>query len=83
MPTINILSGRTWTKHGDDLFVFDYFGFREKYMKAFTFPICGGSTEKIWENENKTRFGMKCSEGHDKTGGKSEGSKISNNSCFK
>ena len=44
-------------------------------MKAFRCPICGGSTEKIWENENKTRFGMRCSEGHNKTGGKSEGSK--------
>jgi hypothetical protein len=40
-------------------------------MKAFKCPICGGSTEKIWENAAKTRYGMKCKKGHTKTGGKS------------
>ena len=44
-------------------------------MKDFKCPICGGSTEKIWENATRTRYGMRCREGHNKTGGKSEGSK--------
>jgi hypothetical protein len=44
-------------------------------MKDFKCPICGGSTEKIWENATKTRYGMRCTKGHNKTGGKSEGSK--------
>ena len=39
-------------------------------MKDFKCPICGGSTEKIWENATKTRYGMKCMKGHIKTGGK-------------
>ena len=40
-------------------------------MKDFKCPICGGSTEKIWENATKTRYGMRCTKGHNKTGGKS------------
>jgi hypothetical protein len=43
-------------------------------MKAFICPICGGSTEKIWENATKTRYGMRCKNGHNKAGCKSEGS---------
>jgi hypothetical protein len=43
-------------------------------MKAFRCPICGGSTEKIWENATKTRYGMRCKNGHNKAGCKSEGS---------
>ena len=39
-------------------------------MKDFKCPICGGPTEKIWENEAKTRFGMRCTKGHTKTRGK-------------
>ena len=38
-------------------------------------PICGGPTEKIWENATKTRYGMRCTKGHNKTGGKAEDSK--------
>jgi hypothetical protein len=40
-------------------------------MKDFKCPICGGPTEKIWENAAKTRYGMRCREGHKKTGNKS------------
>jgi hypothetical protein len=40
-------------------------------MKDFKCPICGGPTEKIWENETKTRYGMRCREDHKKTGNKS------------
>jgi hypothetical protein len=44
-------------------------------MKDFKCPICGGPTEKIWENATRTRYGMRCKKGHNKTGGKSAGSK--------
>jgi hypothetical protein len=44
-------------------------------LKDFKCPICGGQTEKIWENATKTRYGMRCTKGHNKTDGKSEGSK--------
>jgi hypothetical protein len=44
-------------------------------MKDFKCPICGGSTEKIWENATRTRYGMRCTKGHIKTGGKSGSSK--------
>ncbi len=40
-------------------------------MKDFKCPICGGTTERIWENAAKTRYGMKYTRGHTKTGGKS------------
>ncbi|HEX7482830.1 MAG TPA: hypothetical protein VF350_05135 [Candidatus Bathyarchaeia archaeon] len=40
-------------------------------MKDFKCPICGGPTEKIWENVTKTKYGMRCTKGHQKTGGKS------------
>jgi hypothetical protein len=40
-------------------------------MKDFKCPICGGPTEKIWENSTKTKYGMRCTKGHTKTGGKS------------
>ena len=40
-------------------------------MKDFKCPICGGPTEKIWENSTGTRYGMRCKNGHTKTGGKS------------
>ncbi len=43
-------------------------------MKDFKCPICGGPTEKIWENAAKTRIGMRCTKGHTKTGNKSSGS---------
>ena len=43
-------------------------------MKDFKCPICGGSTEKVWENETKTRYGMRCREGHKNTNNKSGGS---------
>ncbi len=43
-------------------------------MKDFKCPVCGGSTEKVWENANKTRYGMKCREGHKSTSNKSGGS---------
>jgi hypothetical protein len=43
-------------------------------MKDFKCPICGGSTEKVWENANKTRCGMRCREGHKNTGNKAAGS---------
>jgi hypothetical protein len=39
-------------------------------MKAFKCSICGGSTEKVWENEAKTRYGMRCMKGHINTGNK-------------
>jgi hypothetical protein len=44
-------------------------------MKNFKCPICGGPTEKIWENETKTKYGMRCINGHENTGNKSGGSK--------
>jgi hypothetical protein len=44
-------------------------------MKDFKCPICGGPTEKIWENSTRTRYGMRCKKGHNKTGGKSVSSK--------
>ena len=40
-------------------------------MKDFKCPICGAPTEKIWENATKTKYGMRCTKGHAKTGGKS------------
>jgi len=43
-------------------------------MKDFKCPICGGSTEKVWENTAKTRYGMRCTKGHTKTDGTSVGS---------
>ncbi len=43
-------------------------------MKNFKCPICGGPTEQIWENETKTRYGMRCRDGHKNTGNKSDGS---------
>jgi hypothetical protein len=43
-------------------------------MKNFKCPICGGPTEKIWENETKTKYGMRCINGHKNTGNKSGGS---------
>jgi hypothetical protein len=43
-------------------------------MKDFKCPICRGSTEKVWENETKTRYGMRCREGHKSTSNKSGGS---------
>ena len=42
-----------------------------KYMKDFKCPKCGGSTQKVWENETKTRYGMRCKEGHKSTSNKS------------
>ena len=44
-------------------------------MKDFKCTICGGPTEKIWENATRTKYGMRCTKGHKKTGGKSKGSK--------
>jgi hypothetical protein len=43
-------------------------------MKDFKCPICGGSTEKVWENATKTRYGMRCKKGHPNTGNKAAGS---------
>jgi hypothetical protein len=43
-------------------------------MKDFKCPICGGPTEKIWENSTKTRYGMRCTKGHPNTGNKAAGS---------
>jgi len=43
-------------------------------MKDFKCRICGGPTEKVWENETKTRYGMRCREGHKNTSNKSGGS---------
>jgi hypothetical protein len=40
-------------------------------MNDFKCPICGAPTEKVWENAIKTRYGMRCTKGHKKTGGKS------------
>ena len=44
-------------------------------MKGFKCPICGGPTEKMWENATKTRYGMRCIKGHESTGNKLSGSK--------
>ena len=44
-------------------------------MKDFKCPICGGPTEKIWENSTGTRYGVRCINGHENTGNKSGGSK--------
>ena len=44
-------------------------------MKDFKCPKCGGPTEKVWENEAKTRYGMRCRGGHKSTSNKSGGSK--------
>ena len=43
-------------------------------MKDFKCTICGRSTEKIWENPTKTRYGMRCTKGHKNTSKKSDGS---------
>jgi hypothetical protein len=43
-------------------------------MKDFKCPICRGPTEKVWENETKTRYGMRCTEGHKNTSNKPGGS---------
>jgi hypothetical protein len=43
-------------------------------MKDFKCPICGGLTEKVWENETKTRYGMRCTKGHISTNNKAAGS---------
>jgi hypothetical protein len=43
-------------------------------MKDFKCPICGGSTKMVWENETKTRYGMRCRKGHKNTSNKSVGS---------
>ena len=43
-------------------------------MKDFKCTLCGGSTEKIWENETRTKYGMRCTKGHTKTSGKASGS---------
>ena len=43
-------------------------------MKDFKCTICGGSTEKIWANSTKTRYGMRCMKGHKNTNKKSDGS---------
>jgi hypothetical protein len=40
-------------------------------MNDFKCPICGASTEEVWENAAKTKYGMRCKKGHAKTGGKS------------
>jgi hypothetical protein len=42
-------------------------------MKDFKCPICGGSTEKVWENATKTRYGMRCMKGHINTSNKATG----------
>ena len=42
-------------------------------MNSFKCPICGGSTEKVWENEAKTRYGMRCVKGHINTSNKAAG----------
>ncbi len=44
-------------------------------MKDFKCPICGGPTEKVWENATRTRYGMRCIKGHENTSNKSDGSK--------
>ena len=41
-------------------------------MKNFKCPICGKNTEKIWENKDKTKYGMKCTSGHNNKDGKTE-----------
>jgi len=33
-------------------------------MKDFKCVVCGKNTEKIWENDDKTKYGMKCTSGH-------------------
>jgi hypothetical protein len=43
-------------------------------MKDFKCPICGGPTEKIWENATKTKYGMRCIKGHKNPSNKSDGS---------
>jgi len=43
-------------------------------MKDFKCPICGGSTEKVWEKETKTRYGMRCLKGHKSISNKASGS---------
>jgi hypothetical protein len=43
-------------------------------LKDFKCPICGGSTVKVWENETKKRYGMRCMNGHANTGNKATGS---------
>jgi hypothetical protein len=40
-------------------------------MNDFKCPICGAPTKQIWENATKTKYGMRCTKGHPKKGGKS------------
>ncbi len=40
-------------------------------MKDFKCTVCGGPTEKVWENAAKTRYGMRCKKGHPKVSDKS------------
>ena len=35
-------------------------------MKDFVCPTCKTKTKKIWENSDKTTYGMKCLKGHKK-----------------
>jgi hypothetical protein len=44
-------------------------------MKNYKCPKCGGPTEKIWENTEGTKYGMRCIDGHKNTSNKSDGSK--------
>jgi hypothetical protein len=44
-------------------------------MTDFKCPICGGPTEKIWENTTKTRVAMRCINGHQNTANKSDSAK--------
>ena len=41
-------------------------------MKDFKCGVCGKNTEKIWENKDKTVYGMKCTSGHKNKDGKDE-----------
>lgn len=41
-------------------------------MKDFKCSVCGKNTEKIWENKEKTKYGMKCTSGHNNKDGKTE-----------
>jgi hypothetical protein len=41
-------------------------------MKDFKCVVCGKNTEKIWENKDKTIYGMKCTSGHKNKDGKEE-----------
>ena len=43
-------------------------------MTDFKCQVCGGPTEQIWESPTKTRYAMRCINGHRNAANKSDSS---------